>query len=378
MRAEGLFEEDFDGHGKFRIAIVLTLVLIVTTGQKWIPNNNAFLHTLHLILGKFYLIPIVLGAIWFGFGGAILSAAWVTLFYLLQAALQWAEQIPANIDQFGELATIWIVAVLAGVLTHEEKRALQEADEIYQGSLIALVAALDAREHDTQLHSLRVRAYAMRVGRELDLDRYQLHILEQASLLHDVGKIGTPDRILLKPGPLDDEEWDIMQQHPQTGRRLLMSVPFLKDAAEIVYCHHEKYDGSGYPSGLIGDRIPLLARIFAVIDVFDALTSDRPYRKKLNYEDAREIVHSQSGKHFDPEITDAFLRISHAEWIVLESRVSQCMAWVTSSAAKPSNKCAYFSFYGTLSAYKTFNYKRQDGPVSHLISNEALEKCKEL
>ncbi len=337
MRVDALFEEDFDGHRKLRIAIVLTLVLIVTTAHWWTPHNNAYLHTLHLILSKLYLVPIVLGAIWFNFHGAILSAASVTLLYSLHVALQWAGQRPENINQFGELATIWLVALLSGVLVHEEKRALQEVDETYEGSLIALVAALDAREHDTQLHSLRVRAYAMRIGRELDLDKYQLHVLGQASLLHDVGKIGTPDCILLKPGPLDDEEWGIMQQHPRIGRQLLMSVPFLKGAAEIVYCHHERYDGSGYPSGLLGDRIPLLARIFAVIDVFDALTSDRPYRKKLTYEDASQIVRSQSGKHFDPKIADAFLRISHAEWTSIENQVGECIAYTTNPPAEPSN-----------------------------------------
>jgi HD-GYP domain-containing protein (c-di-GMP phosphodiesterase class II) len=337
MRVDALFEEGFDGRGRIRITIVLTLVLIVTTGHWWIPHNNTYLHTLHIILRKLYLVPIVLGAIWFNFRGAILSAASVTLLYSLHVAFQWAGQRPENINQIGEIATIWVVAVLSGILIQEEKRALREVAETYEGSLIALVAALDAREHGTELHSLRVRAYALRMGRKLGLDKYQLHVLGQASLLHDVGKIGIPDSILLKPGPLDDEEWGIMRQHPRIGRRLLMSVPFLKDAAEIVYCHHERYDGSGYPSGLVGDQIPLPARIFAVIDVFDALTSDRPYRKKLTYEDAREIVRSQSGRHFDPKVADAFLRIPYAEWTSIENQVGERIAYITSGRTEPSN-----------------------------------------
>jgi len=192
-----------------------------------------------------------------------------------------------------------------------------------------IVAALDAREHDTELHSLRVREYALRLGRKLGLDKRQMQILGQGSLLHDIGKIGTPDAILLKPGPLDDEQWRIMRQHPEIGRGVLLSVPFLRDAAEIVHSHHEHYDGSGYPRGLAAEQIPLGARIFAVVDVYDALSSDRPYRKKMSYGEVREEIKKGSGTHFDPRVVEAFMQISASQWNEIENNVSDRAAYIT-------------------------------------------------
>ncbi len=176
---------------------------------------------------------------------------------------------------------------------------------------------------------MRVRAYALRLGREIGLSQEKMQVLGQASLLHDIGKIGTPDNILLKLGSLNDEEWSIMRRHPEIGQRILLSVPFLKDAAEIVYCHHERYDGSGYPRGLQEEQIPIESRIFAVADVFDALTSDRPYRHKMSYEETREHIQEGSGKHFDPEVVGAFMQISSSEWYDIKQWVRDRAAHIT-------------------------------------------------
>jgi HD-GYP domain-containing protein (c-di-GMP phosphodiesterase class II) len=129
------------------------------------------------------------------------------------------------------------------------------------------------------------------------------------ALLHDVGKIAVPDQILLKPGKLTDQEWDEMRKHPESGYRIVKRIGFLKNAAEIVYTHHEKFDGSGYPRGLKGASIPLGARMFMVADVYDALTTERPYRSPMNYVEAAAEIRSLSGSHFDPVIVDTFMAI---------------------------------------------------------------------
>jgi len=324
-----------DGHTPpnraMRIWILLALVLTVTMGHWWTPRGDEYFRAIHVVLRKLYFLPVVIAAIWFNLRGGIFTAALITFLYSLHVILQWGGKTFENINQLGEIGSIWIFAMVSGRLVQSEKRALREVAETHEGSLVALVAALDAREHETELHSLRVRAYALRIGRELGMDRKEMRVLAQAALLHDVGKIGTPDRVLLKQGRLDDEEWGIMQQHPEVGRRVLSSVLFLRNAAEIVYSHHEKYDGSGYPLKLQGRQIPFLSRVFAVADVFDALTSDRPYHKKLTWEEAKKEIRKQSGRHFDPEVSDAFFRISCLEWNRIATQVMERARFFTSS-----------------------------------------------
>jgi HD-GYP domain-containing protein (c-di-GMP phosphodiesterase class II) len=137
----------------------------------------------------------------------------------------------------------------------------------------------------------------------------ELYYVRLGALLHDIGKIGVPDSILLKPGKLTDDEWKIMKKHPEYAFQMLSPIAYLSKAIDIPYCHHEKWDGTGYPRGLKGKQIPLSARIFAVVDVWDALTSDRPYRKAWPKDKAIEYIRSQSGSHFDPEVVDVFMKI---------------------------------------------------------------------
>jgi putative nucleotidyltransferase with HDIG domain len=150
---------------------------------------------------------------------------------------------------------------------------------------------------------------AIAVGREMGLSRTELDRLEKAALLHDVGKIGVPDAILRKPGPLTEDEWAEMRRHPAIGKNIIRDVPFLEDIAEIIYSHHERFDGGGYPRGLKGNEVPLGARIFSVVDAYDAMTSDRPYRKAGSPSAAvREII-THSGSQFDSEVVNVFLRV---------------------------------------------------------------------
>ncbi|MFZ0964875.1 MAG: HD domain-containing phosphohydrolase [Terriglobia bacterium] len=198
--------------------------------------------------------------------------------------------------------------------THELEMALSELESNYQMTLEALVAALDTREHETFSHSLRVRSYTRYLARRAGYPPALLPSLEQAALLHDIGKIAVADAILLKPDKLTAEEWAEMRKHPIAGDEILKRVPFLRPASAIVRHHHERFDGTGYPDGLKGAEIPLGARLFAVADTLDAMTSDRAYRKGPGFEAARAEIERHTGGQFDPHIVDLFLKIPPAAW----------------------------------------------------------------
>jgi putative nucleotidyltransferase with HDIG domain len=208
--------------------------------------------------------------------------------------------------------------------TRDLSMAFRELQATYQTTLEALGSALDTRDVGTESHSKRVHGYSLAVAREYGVaDRKALTDILHGVLLHDIGKIGIPDAILLKPGPLTPEEWTIMRQHPVIGRRLLAKIPFLSGAVPIVYHHHEKWDGTGYPEGLKGDEIPLGARIFSVVDAFDAMTFDRPYSKAIPFEDAKAEIVRCSGSHFDPGVVDAFLRVPDARLADIRRRSTE-------------------------------------------------------
>jgi putative nucleotidyltransferase with HDIG domain len=207
--------------------------------------------------------------------------------------------------------------------TFELNEALINIEESYKITLEALVTALDAREHETHAHSQRVREYAITLAQNLGLKHEELVHLGRGALLHDVGKIGVRDSILLKPGKLNDSEWVEMRKHPQIGYDILQSIDFLAPAAEIVFYHQERWDGNGYPNRLAGSDIPLGARIFAVVDTLDAMTSDRPYRKALSFETALKEIRACSGTQFDPRVTEAFLAILPEAWIKIHASVNR-------------------------------------------------------
>lgn len=190
--------------------------------------------------------------------------------------------------------------------------ALRELQDTYRATLEALGSALDTRDVGTRAHSRRVHGYALTIARGHGVLEVAIKDLEHGVLLHDIGKIGIPDSILLKPGPLTPEEWRIMRTHPEVGRRLIERIPFLKGAVPIVYHHHEKWNGLGYPLGIRGKAIPLGARIFAVADALDAMTFDRPYSSAISYAAARQEIQRCASSHFDPDVVDTFLAIPEA------------------------------------------------------------------
>src|SRR5512133_1704205 len=197
--------------------------------------------------------------------------------------------------------------------TAELSRTLRDLESTYSQTLWTLVAALDAREHETSDHSQRVVRVTLAIARRLGLPEKDLPDIGRGALLHDIGKIGVPDAILLKPGRLTPEEWVEMRKHPQIGFNILGSVDFLQVPAEMVLCHQERFDGGGYPRGLSGEAIPLSARIFSVADCFDAMTSDRPYRKHTTHDNARRAILRCAGTQFDRRCADAFLSRSDEE-----------------------------------------------------------------
>lgn len=209
---------------------------------------------------------------------------------------------------------------LAAERATEIDKALEEVESSYRITLKALVQALETRDFETHGHSERVVTFSLRLGHELGLDKDALRDLELGALLHDIGKIGVPDAVLRKPAKLNEEEWVKMRLHPLHGQQILRNIKFLEGAARIVSQHHEQWDGSGYPYGLRGEDIDIGARIFAVVDAFDAMISDRVYRKGRPYKDALEELERCSGSQFDPLIVEAFKNIPKEDWEVLRER----------------------------------------------------------
>ncbi|MDD3699878.1 MAG: HD-GYP domain-containing protein, partial [Atribacterota bacterium] len=177
----------------------------------------------------------------------------------------------------------------------------------YDTTIEGWAQALELRDRETEGHTRRVADLTVKLAQALGVKSEDLIHIRRGALLHDIGKMGIPDRILLKPGPLTPEEWEIMKKHPVYAWELLSPIKYLRPALDIPYYHHERWDGTGYPRGLKGEEIPLSARIFAVVDVWDALTSDRPYRPAWSQEKALQYIKEQSGHHFDPRVVEKFL-----------------------------------------------------------------------
>lgn len=201
--------------------------------------------------------------------------------------------------------------------TEELHRAFNALEDNYRMTLKALAASLETRDAETHGHSERVVRFSLRLGQELGLAQDKMRALEFGALLHDIGKIGVPDAILRKPGPLTEEEWSRMRQHPVLGQKILRGIEFLEGAARVVAEHHEKWNGSGYPLGLRGQEIDLNARIFAVADTFDAVVSNRVYRNGKSYDVALAELQAHAGEQFDPEVVKAFERVPREEWKIL-------------------------------------------------------------
>ncbi len=216
---------------------------------------------------------------------------------------------PEWLDFLGMLGQQSAIAIDNAELMNSLQKTNIELLNAYDATLKGWVDALDIRDKETEGHTQRVTELSMALARRVDIEEKDMIHFERGALLHDIGKVAISDVILRKPGPLTDEEWVIMHTHPMIAHELLSKSKYLLPALDIPYCHHEKWDGSGYPRGLKGEEIPLAARIFAIVDVWDALTSDRPYRKAWSHEKALDHIQRQSGTHFDPQVVEAFLKL---------------------------------------------------------------------
>jgi putative nucleotidyltransferase with HDIG domain len=270
-------------------------------------KENAWLGPHYIVFG---LIGLSLALAYIALGYAGILAFLAPILMLRIAIKQYVDKTRENVERLRKqneqlrTANIEIIQV---------KDDLQTS---YDGTLEALVNALDARDQETKGHSIRVSRYMLDIAREMGVveGSREWVDMQRGSLLHDVGKIGVRDAILLKPGKLTEEEWVAMRKHPEIGYNMLRQVRFLEGAAEIILAHHERWDGKGYPRGMRGEEIPLGARIFTVVDTFDSMTSDRPYRNALSTEQALQEVLRCRGGQFDPRVVEAFLEI-YGTWV---------------------------------------------------------------
>jgi PAS domain S-box-containing protein len=216
---------------------------------------------------------------------------------------------PERLDFMETLAGQAAIAIDNVQLYDSLQRSNFELSAAYDATIAGWSRAMDLRDKETEGHTHRVTELAVRLAREMGIVEAELVHVHRGGLLHDMGKLGVPDNILLKPGELTNEEWEVMRKHPQFAYDMLSGIRYIKPALEIPYCHHEKWDGTGYPRGLRGEQIPLTARIFAVVDVWDAITSDRLYRSAWTRDEALGYIKDQSGKYFDPQVVEAFLKM---------------------------------------------------------------------
>jgi putative nucleotidyltransferase with HDIG domain len=226
---------------------------------------------------------------------------------------------------------------LVDARTEQLQKAMSNLERSYDITLEALGDALDLKDAETEGHSKRVTAFTIAIARAMGLPRDQIAMIARGAFLHDIGKMAIPDAILRKPGKLDPDEVTIMREHAYRGYQMLKKIPFLAEAAEIVYSHQEKYDGTGYPRGLKGKEIPLGARLFSVADTLDAMTSDRPYRAAQTLTAARTEIELFSGRQFDPEVVKMFLSMPENIWPDLRKEIDAQIFRFAYSTAKSSS-----------------------------------------
>jgi HD-GYP domain-containing protein (c-di-GMP phosphodiesterase class II) len=220
----------------------------------------------------------------------------------IQISADWQELLDSLAGQAA-------IAIDNATLFDQLQKTNEELISAYDTTLDGWIRALDLRDRASAGHTQRVIDLTLQLALKMGLREEELVNLRRGALLHDVGNIGIPDRILQKPGNLDEDEWNLVRQHPMFAYEMISPITYLRAAIDIPYCHHEKWDGSGYPRGLAGEYIPLAARIFSVVDVWDALISDRPYRPAWSWQEALEYIESQAGTGFDPAVVRIFMTI---------------------------------------------------------------------
>ena len=296
-----------------------TLVRILITGLILIFCTSWFhflysLGRVEIVYSYLYYIPIVFGAFFYGIAGGFMVSSFAALTYSIFVS---ASGIPyTNKELLPGIASFILIGLLTGLLSSRlDKKVRQvttlyeKVNDTYMGAVRALVEAVDERDHYTKTHSENVTKYAVAIAEELGLSQKGIEDTRRASQLHDIGKIGIHDYVLNKKEKLTDEEWKEIKLHPLKAVKILEPLHFLKEIIGIIKHHHERYDGNGYPDNRRGENIPYGARIIAVADSFDAMTTDRPYRKALSRDKAINELKKESGKQFDHHVVQVFLRL---------------------------------------------------------------------
>src|SRR5512145_708710 len=274
-----------------KIAVIASLIAGVAVLHFLVPGGPPSWSWLHALVRKLYYVPVLMAAYCFGVRGGLLAAAAVSGLFLAHVLMDRGVDPVRQAEQLGEMGSIWVIAAAAMFLFNRDRCALEETKKAHEETLSVLASSLELREHETALHSSRVRDYTVLLAERMGLEGGEGgEQLRAGAFFHDLGKIGLPDSILLKAEGLSAEEWASVRIHPEAGATLMGKTSFLDEAREMVRAHHEKFDGTGYPTGLSGERIPIGARIFAVADVLDALTTDRPYRPASSFREAGEFI----------------------------------------------------------------------------------------
>jgi response regulator RpfG family c-di-GMP phosphodiesterase len=290
------------------ISIALTILIAVFVSDARYLEYSMVIFAIPVGISSFIIRPYV--SVLFAF----LTAAAYGILTAMTGYI-WEYNFTAILALFSLAFLTWVISLQLesaidknDKLVTEVQKAYQEIKDAYETTLEGWAHALEIRDRETLGHSKRVTELTTRMARRMGFTEDELVHIYRGALLHDIGKLGIPDDILHKPGPLDEHEMNIMRLHPQIAVDLIAPIEYLKPALNIPRYHHEKWDGTGYPHGLVGETIPLEARIYAIIDVFDALTHDRPYRQGMSEKEALEYIKSQAGTHFDPAVLEVFLK----------------------------------------------------------------------
>ena len=297
----------------------VTLVRILITGLILIFCTSWFhflysLGRVEIVYSYLYYIPIVFGAFFYGLPGGFMVSSFAGLTYAIFVS---SSGIPYdNKELFPGIASFMLIGLLTGLLSSRLEKKIKQVTELYErvndtymGVVKALAEAVDERDHYTKTHSKNVTEYAVSIAKELKLSKKEMEDIQRASQLHDIGKIGVHDYVLNKEGKLTDEEWKEIRLHPSKAAKILEPLRFLSEIIGIIRHHHERYDGRGYPDNRKEGDIPYGARIIAVADSYDAMTTDRPYRKAMGKDKAINELKEGSGSQFDPHIVETFLRV---------------------------------------------------------------------
>ncbi|MFN8383208.1 MAG: HD-GYP domain-containing protein [Anaerolineales bacterium] len=288
----------------FWTAIIFISFSIITPAILFKPDDleaTMVILALPIMASSFVISPTA--SFFFAFLASLgytLSILFYDMFYLYN--------FTSIITLFGISFAAFITAWQFNRSLEKNETLLRELEQSYETTLDSWSRALDMRDKETEGHTQRVAELTLQTAQKMGFSKEELIHMRRGALLHDIGKLGVPDSILLKPGPLTDEETSFMRKHTQFAYELIYPIEYLRPALDIPTTHHEKWDGTGYPRGLKGEQIPLAARIFAIADVYDALTSDRPYRAAWSKEKAIQYIKEQSGSHFDPQIVPIFLQ----------------------------------------------------------------------